>query len=202
MTTSPFSFGTLILGGGALLLTAFLLVGFLLPGTWEARRALRVDAPPEVVFSHLDAPSAWRAWTALPDTGLTLEGPERGRGARMRWNHPECGSGSFEIVEAQAGGRVAYAVEVQEGAMRTDGVLELTPDEGGTLITWTERGDFGWNPLMGYWSLFMGRAQGRELEKNLAGLAELLSATPDGTTPADSVPAGVGPSPPRVIEVP
>jgi uncharacterized protein YndB with AHSA1/START domain len=194
MTDSPFSFGTLILGGGALLLGAFLLVGFLLPGTWEARRSLRMDAPPEAVFSHLDAPTAWREWTALPDTGLTMEGPPRGAGARMRWNHPEWGSGIFEIVEAVAHTRVAYAVAVQEGTMRTEGELELRADGGGTLVTWTERGDFGWNPLMGYWGLFMGRAQGRELEKSLTALAELLTAGQDEETPADSLPAGVEPS--------
>ena len=190
MNQSPFSMGTIVLGGGALLLMGFLFVGFLLPGTWEATRSLHIDSAPESIFPHLDSPTAWRGWTALPDTGLTMEGPPRGAGASMSWHHPEWGTGSFEIVEAQSPTLVRYTVEVQEGTMRTDGVLELTRDEGGTLVTWTESGDFGWNPLMGYWGLFMGRAQGRELDKNLAGLAQLVGTAPQEEAPADSVSTG------------
>ena len=190
MNQSPLSMGTIVLGGGALILMGFLLGGFLLPGTWQATRSLHIDADPASVFPYLDSPTAWRGWTALPDTGLTMDGPPRGAGARMSWHHPEWGTGSFEIVEAQSPTLVRYAVEVEGGAMRTDGVLELTRDEGGTLVSWTESGDFGWNPLRGYWGLFMGRAQGRELEKNLAGLAGLVGMAAQEEAPADSVSTG------------
>ena len=172
----PLSFGTLILGGGALLLGVFLLGGFLLSGTWEVSREAVLDAHPEEVFPYLDGPEGWRAWTSLPDTGLTLEGPERGVGARMAWNHPEWGSGAFEIVRADAPTMVGYTVLVEDGAMRTDGSLELTDEGGSTRVSWTESGDFGWNPLMGYWSLFMERAQGRELEKSLQRLSDLVTS--------------------------
>jgi hypothetical protein len=190
MNTSPFSPGTLILGAGALLLGAFLFVGFLLPGTWEVTRSIEIDASADVVFPHLDSPSAWREWTALPDTGLSFEGSDRGAGARMAWHHPEWGSGSFEILEARSQELVRYLVEVEGGAMRTSGTLRLDPAEGGTVVTWTETGDFGWNPLMGYWGLFMERAQGAELEKSLERLGRAVKESANETAPADSLSTG------------
>ena len=190
MKQLPFSIGTVVLGTGAVVLMGFLFIGFLLPGTWTASRELVLQANPEQVFPHLDSPTAWRAWTALPDSGLSFEGPPRGTGARMSWDHPAWGTGSFEIVEAQPHTVVRYVVEVEGGAMRTEGTLELSAQDGRTLVTWTESGDFGWNPLMGYWALFMERAQSRELAKNLVRLGEVVATSGQEEAPADSVSTG------------
>ncbi|HKJ01612.1 MAG TPA: SRPBCC family protein, partial [Longimicrobiales bacterium] len=167
MTPSPISPGTRILAGGALVLGLFLAVGFLLPGTWSAERTTTLHAPPETVFPLVDAPRAWRRWTAWPDSGLVAQGPDRGAGARLVWDDPELGDGSFEIVAVEPLRSVRYEVRVQGGGMHTDGTFLLEPEGAGTRVTWREEGDFGRNPLMGYWARFMARAQGRELEKAL-----------------------------------
>jgi uncharacterized protein YndB with AHSA1/START domain len=179
----PISIGVKVLGGGAALLFLFLAVGFFLPGTWAAQRTVRLDAPPEAVFPLVDAPDAWRRWTAWPDSGLSARGPERGVGASLVWNDPDLGNGSFEIVEVEPLRTVRYRVSVQDGSMRTDGTFLLEPDAGGTLVTWREEGDFGRNPLMGYWARLMARAQGRELVKALARLDSLARTE---TAPAGS----------------
>jgi len=88
----------------------------------------------------------------------------------MSWNDNELGNGTFEIIEAAPPNRLRYRVEVQGGSMRTEGTFTLRPEGAGSRVTWREEGDFGWNPLMGYWALFMARAQGRELEKALGRL--------------------------------
>ncbi len=178
MSASPFSVGVRLLGAGAALLLLFLGLGFALPGTWAAERTAVLSAPPEVLFPLLERPAAWSAWTAWPDSGLAAGGPERGVGARLAWDSRDLGSGSFEIVEAVAATRVRYRVAVQGGSMRTDGTFTLAREGSGSRVTWREEGDFGWNPLMGYWALLMGRAQGRELEKALARLEE--AAAPAG----------------------
>ena len=182
MSASPFSLGTRILAVGALLLLLFLGVGFLLPGTWSAERTAALDVPPEVVFPLVDAPRAWRRWTAWPDSGLVAEGPERGVGARLVWDDPDLGDGSFEIVAVEPLRSVRYRVRVEGGSMHTDGTLLLEREGAGTRVTWREEGDFGRNPLMGYWARLMSRAQGRELEKALMRLDELArtEAEPDG----------------------
>jgi hypothetical protein len=178
VSASPFSLGVRLLGAGTALLLFFLGLGFALPGTWAAERTAVVSASPEVLFALLERPAAWSAWTAWPDSGMAAGGPERGVGARLAWDSRELGSGSFEIVEAVAATRVRYRVEVQGGSMRTEGTFTLAREGPGSRVTWREEGDFGWNPLMGYWALFMERAQGRELGKALARLEE--AAAPAG----------------------
>jgi hypothetical protein len=183
-----FGLGPLVLGTGAFILGLFLFVGWLLPGTWSAERSIVLAAPPAVLFPLVDAPESWRRWTPWPDSGLVASGPAHGVGARLSWNDPELGEGSFHIVEALPDSLVRYRVEVQGGSMRTDGTMHLRPEAGGTRVVWKEQGDFGANPLMGYWARFMSRAQGAELEKALERL-ETVAEGGDGekkAAPADS----------------
>jgi hypothetical protein len=188
MSPSPFSFGTKILGGGAVLLTSFLLVGYLLPGTWEAEASLLVPSDTEALLPFLDSPEGWQKWTPWPEVGVERSGPERGAGARLAWDDPELGAGSFTLGTSNAG-RIEYSVEVGEGAMHATGEVTLAAEGGGVRVLWHEEGDLGWNPLMGYWALSMGRAQGEELAKGLerlaalvaeAAIAELQGSAPDG----------------------
>ena len=173
MGAGPFSIGAIVLGGGALILTGILLVGFLLPTEWQAEASAELDASPEAVFAYLDSPEGWQAWTPWPDSGVVRIGPERGRGSGLTWDDPELGSGRFEIVSVQPMARVAYAVEVNDGAMTTTGSFELRPSGTGSAATWRESGDLGRNPLMGFWAFFMTDAQASEMEKGLARLDSL-----------------------------
>lgn len=173
---SPFSLGTKILGGGAVLLFGVLALGVLLPTDWEASASRVVSAAPDSVYALLDSPEGWRAWTAWPDSGLVRSGPEGGTGAAIAWNDAELGEGSFRIVEAVEPELVRYEVEVSGGAMRTAGTLSLTPVEDGVRVDWREEGNLGRNPLMGYWGFFMEDAQTAELERSLGRLDEAVSA--------------------------
>ena len=174
---TPFSIGVVVLGGGALVLSALLLIGFLLPTDWTAEASSRLPAAPSEVYALLDSPEGWQAWTPWPDSGLVRDGPERGVGAELRWDDRELGSGSFRIVEASADRRVGYEVEVAGGSMRTSGTVTLRPEGSGVRVEWGESGDLGRNPLMGYWAFFMSRAQTAELEKGLIRLGEAACAT-------------------------
>lgn len=187
----PFSVGVVVLGGGALLLSALLVVGFLLPADWQAQASALVPAPADEVFAFLDSPEGWQAWTPWPDSGVVREGPSRGAGASLRWDDPELGSGSFRIEEATPSERVVYTVEVSGGAMRTRGSLALAPEEGGVRVRWHEEGDLGRNPLMGFWALFMERAQSTELEKGLERLSAVVTGAPEAEAPADTGSTGV-----------
>lgn len=172
---SPFSLGTKILGGGAVLLFGVLALGFVLPTDWEAGASQVVSADPDAVYALLDSPEGWRAWTAWPDSGLVRSGPERGTDASITWNDPELGEGSFRIVDAVRPEHVRYEVEVSGGAMRTAGTLTLTPIQNGVRVDWREVGNLGRNPLMGYWGFFMEDAQTAELERSLGRLDEAVS---------------------------
>ena len=168
----------ILLAAAASVLVLFLGIGWILPGTWSAERSAVLDAPPSAVFPWVDSPSGWQRWTPWPDSGVVREGPEHGTGAKLSWDDAELGDGSFEIVEARPDSLVRYRVVVQEGAMYTDGTMRLSASGAGTRVEWREEGDFGSNPLMGYWARFMERAQGAELEKALVRLGSLAEDAP------------------------
>ena len=167
--------GCMILGAGAAVLLVLLGIGWVLPGTWSAERSTVLQAPPSAIFALADTPEGWKRWTPWPDSGVVREGPARGAGARLSWNDEQLGDGSFEIIQAEPDSLVRYRVVVQKGSMHTDGTLRLAAEDGGTRVLWREEGDFGANPLMGYWARFMERAQGAELEKALRRLDELAA---------------------------
>ncbi|MDH3424075.1 MAG: SRPBCC family protein, partial [Gemmatimonadota bacterium] len=149
MNTSPFSIGVKILGAGAVLLSTFLLIGFLLPGTWESEASLLVPSTADEVLAFLDSPEGWQEWTPWPEVGVERSGPESGAGAQLAWDDPELGSGSFTLGATRPE-RVEYSVEVGEGAMHATGAVTLTPENGSVRVLWQEMGDLGNNPLMGY----------------------------------------------------
>jgi uncharacterized protein YndB with AHSA1/START domain len=178
MGRGPFSVGVIVLGGGGLLGVLFLVVGYLLPTDFEATAEHVVDVPAEAVFRYLDSPEGWRDWTSWPESGLERSGPARGEGARLAWNDPELGTGSFTLTEVTAPARVAYRVEVGS-SMVTEGAVDLAQEPDGVRVTWRERGNLGRNALMGWWALFMDSAQSEELVK---GLERLETVAREGTT--------------------
>jgi len=184
MIRGVFGPGTLVLGGGALLLVGFLAAGFFLPGTWEATAEASIDAPIDSVQALIESPEGWRRWTPWPDSVAPGPGPRRGPGSSMTWADPELGSGAFRIEQVEGGPSdsgprtVTYSVEVEGVAgdvLLTAGVVTLEAAGGSTRLVWREEGDLGSNPLMGYWALFMERAQGTEMGKSLDRLAEVAT---------------------------
>ena len=171
-----FSFPLKVLATASALLIAALVVGIVLPGRWEVERTVVVSAPPPAVFPWLDDPHRWDQWAPMGDVESTFSGPARGSGATRSWDHPEMGDGKFIILATREDREVQYRVEVQEGTLVTHGTLRLTPEGAGTRVTWTEMGDFGWNPLMGYTALGMDRMQGNQMENALRRLSELAAA--------------------------
>lgn len=165
--------------GFAGVLGALLLVGLLLPATWSAEADLVMNAPRERIFPLLNEPRRWDAWSPW-DVPFEYEGPSAGPGATRTWDAPALGSGRFTIVESRPPEALAYRVDVDDGALVTEGdfTLEATPD--GTRVRWRERGDFGRNPWMAFVALGMSDRQSDELARGL----ERLSAAVDSAAGA------------------
>lgn len=164
--------GTLALASGA-----FVVVGILLPGRVEVVRSVQVRAAPETVFPFLNEPAAWDDWAPWGQIESRAEGPASGPGARRVWDDPSVGSGSFAIVDALPPSRVDYLVEVEDGALRFEGTIAVEsgdPASGMSTVTWTERADLGWNPLLGWTALAMDKSQGQALQDSLERLKELV----------------------------
>ena len=166
--------GAKIFGVLAGVLLLYLLLGVFLPGTWTAQTEARLPARPEVVFPFLNQPNLWMRWNAVPDSGLEPVGGTSGVGAGLEWDDPRYGSGRFMIQESRPPRFVQYQVLVEDGALTVTGRLELSPDGTGSLLQWTEEGDFGWNPILGYAARGMGDSQREAMEAGLEVLRTLL----------------------------
>lgn len=170
--------GAKIFGLLSALLILYLLLGLLLPGTWEAEVEQLVNAPPAKVFPLLNEPGAWPRWSPMPETGTATFGARSGPGAGLRWDDPQYGKGEVTILDSQENRLVEYRVEVEGGALEVQGTLRLEPIKDGTRIHWKESGDFGWNPLLGYAARSMGSSQRQAMAESLETLARILAASP------------------------
>jgi len=168
------SIGARIFGTLAGLFILFLLVGLLLPGSWEAQAEAAFPAPPEAVFPLLERPDQWTLWMPLPPSGVQSFGPPAGPGAGIRWNDPHYGEGEFRILESEETARVLYEVVLEGGSIQIRGALTLSPEDGGTRLQWQERGEFGRNPLLGYTARGMARSQGEAMRTSLENLRDVL----------------------------
>jgi len=165
-----------VVGFLAGLLILFLLIGWALPGTWQATRTRTFSVPADSVFSWVSDLDYWPRWMAWE--GVAMEPVPGSGGLRKQWDDPALGSGTLEILSATPDTEVRYQVQVQ-GGLRTLGTFHLRPDGPGSRLDWIEEGDFGRNPLLAYFALAMHRLQGNEMDKSLDRLDEALSGTPD-----------------------
>ena len=161
-----------ILGG---LLCLYLLVGLLLPGKWTARQEAVLPHTAAEIFPFMNRVEQWPEWMPMPESGTEVTGPPQGAGAGLRWDDTRYGRGWLQITESRSDSKVSYTVDVEEGALRIQGVLSLKPDGSGTRLSWEESGDFGWNPLLGYAARGMGRSQGEAMRASLEKLALILA---------------------------
>jgi hypothetical protein len=80
-------------------------VAYLLPRHVVVEREVVIDAPPEVVFDHVNSLQAFSEWSPWgdydPDMQVMYSGPETGVGNTMEWtsDHRNVGNGRQEITE-------------------------------------------------------------------------------------------------------
>ena len=175
------SLGAKIFGAVSGLLILFLVLGLLLPGTWEAEADAVLPAPPHLLFPFVNRMDRWVLWNAMPESGTEPLGPEEGVGAGLRWDDPVYGEGSLEILASEKDTLVEYRVLVEGGSLRISGVLALRPEGEGTRLHWVERGDFGWNPLMGYAARGLAESQGEAMRSGLQSLRSLVERETSGS---------------------
>ena len=169
--------GVIVAGILALLAAAFLVVGILLPGTVEVRRTVEIGASPESVFPFVNDLEAWTEWTSWGEVDSQLDGPVAGTGARRVWDDPSLGSGSLTLVDVRPPARVEYIVEIEDAAIRFAGTISIEANGPGSVVSWTERADLGWNPVLGWTALTLDESQGRQLNESLQRLKRLVEGT-------------------------
>ena len=157
-------------------LVALLVYAATRPNTLSVRRSIKIAAPPEVIFKHLNDFRRWVAWSPYEKKDLTmkrtLSGAQQGRGALYAWDgNQDIGQGTMEIVESSPPSQVAIRLRFTRPFKGENEVLfTLEPDGDSTTVTWSMTGKSAFmSKLIGIF-LNMDKMIGNDFEAGLASL--------------------------------
>jgi hypothetical protein len=149
-----FAMKTLKIAGivvGILVLGVFVLM-ISTPSSSHVESTIIINASTASVFKEASSFKNTEAWSPLskmdPEASYTFEGPERGTGARLKWDGPSLGKGYQEIIETVENTSIKnrFVVEGSPGIFLSEMVLE--PVDGGTKVTWKFDSDYSQTTVM------------------------------------------------------
>jgi uncharacterized protein YndB with AHSA1/START domain len=150
------------------------------PTEFTVARSLKMAAPPEKVFPHVNDLHLWREWSPWakldPNAKNSFEGAASGVGAAMAWaGNNQVGIGTMTITESQPSHLVRMRLDFEK-PMRATNLAKFTfqPEGGGTVVNWVMSGKS--NLMMKSFGLFVNcdRLVGCQFEKGLANLAAVV----------------------------
>lgn len=163
-----------VLGAIVFLAVALAVVGFFLPSSYLVKRTVVVNAAPDKLYPLVATPKRWSDWSVWtkrdPAMKITYFGPESGTGAGWSWDSKTEGKGKMTLTKADPQDGMTYDLYFPDTDSNTHGVMAFTPQGGSTLVTWTNEGDMGRNPLLHYLAAMMDRMVGPDFEAGLANL--------------------------------
>jgi len=172
------------------LLIVFVLVvvvGALLPAHGHLERSVEVSSPLRQIFDSVDTFRRFPEWSALrrldPQTKMTFEGPESGKGARVKWTSasPQVGDGALEIASTEQDSKVVMALTNMWSGDDKKYTVTLTPSQNGktVVINWAYDADYGWNLQWRYAGLYINGDPASQIQTNLTNIAAMLASFPN-----------------------
>jgi uncharacterized protein YndB with AHSA1/START domain len=194
-----------ILIGLVALIVLFVVVGFLLPRQFKVEREITITAPQIPVYQMVSAPTNWPKWAVWnkrdPNMKLTFSGTGAGAGAKWSWESKTEGNGAMEFTEADSPRRIVYRLSFPDMGMESKGELKLTAvNDSVTKVTWNNEGDFGANPVMRYFGLFMDKLVGPDFEAGLSSLKTLVEKQVADELKAKAESAAAAPAAPATTD--
>jgi uncharacterized protein YndB with AHSA1/START domain len=147
-------------------------VPFALPSSKTVTRSRFVAAAPETLFAAASSTSGYQVFNPYKDMDANLKvkpfGPEAGVGAGFAFESKD-GKGTSTISAVDANKSITYQIDL--GFMgKPVQVIELTPENGGTRVTWSVTSQFGLNPMGRVFGLFMDGMLGPHYELGLKNM--------------------------------
>lgn len=171
---------------------AVLILGFVglvasRPATFEIKRSLLINAPPDVVYAQVANFNAWQAWSPWdamdPAMKRTYDGPASGVGAHYAWEgNDKVGKGEMKITDAKPGEHLGidlHFIVPFEANNRTD--FEFAKTGEGTTVTWLMSGKNNFGAKAATLFMDMDKMVGADFEK---GLASMKTASEKAATDA------------------
>jgi uncharacterized protein YndB with AHSA1/START domain len=164
-----------------------LIVGVLLPAHGHIERHVEVSSPLRQIFDSVDTFRRFPEWSALrrfdPQTRMTLEGPESGQGARVKWSSTvqQVGDGSLEISSSEQDSKTTMTLDNAWSGENKAYTITLVPAQNGKTVTinWAYDVDYGWNLIWRYTGLYINGDPATQIQLNLSNIAAMLASFPN-----------------------
>ena len=164
------------------ILAILVIVAYLLPRTYMVERSIVINADKEIIYDYLCDLNKWEEWTPWSedmDSTMTMEVTGNCEvGAMQKWSD-ESGDGQLIVTEMVPYQLIKYDLSFYEGKYTSQGTMTIDPqDEGGYLVTWSDEGDLGYNPMHRYLGLMMDSQIGTSFQEGLENLKKVCEAAP------------------------
>jgi len=143
-------------------------------------RQIKIAAPPERVFPHVNELRNWEAWNPWgkldPNCQMTYSGPPAGVGASYSWSgNSKIGAGRNTITESEPGKFVRFRLEFLKPMVATNSAeFTFRTDGDGTVVTWTMTGQRSFGGKLFGMVLNCDKMCGDQFEKGLAGIRSVV----------------------------
>jgi hypothetical protein len=165
----------------SILMTAFVLGGFLLPRDLKVSRSIIIRASALEVYDQFQSFKNWETWGPWfqrdPFLEKKFEG-ESGLGAVMSWKSKTEGEGRIKIVSARTAQSLRMAADFGQSGDANLSIDLENAGEGLTKVTWEFQTDFGQNMAKRYFGLFFGGTVRDDLDEALRNIKEKLEKSP------------------------
>ena len=156
-----------------------IVVGLLLPSSYEVSRSVVIAAPQARVHEFCGNLKSWPLWTPwfTGDPDMTVQyGPTTtGEGAHWSWSGYN-GNGELTFTRCDPAWGVAFEMFLNDHRQRTEGSLQYGTAPAGVEVVWTMAGEHGWNILSRYFGLSMDYLVGPMFEEGLEKLKAVVEA--------------------------
>jgi uncharacterized protein YndB with AHSA1/START domain len=159
----------------ALAIAVILILAAMKPDTFSVVRTASIGAPSEKLLALISDFHQWRKWSPWedrdPDLKRSYSGAERGKGAVYAWEgNKNVGSGRMEILDA-APPRIVIKLDfLKPFEAHNQAEFTLTPQGGGTSVTWTMHGPAPFMFRVMHVVMNMDKMVGKDFEAGLANL--------------------------------
>lgn len=166
------------------ILAILVVVSYLLPGKYHVERSIVITADKELIYDQFCDFNNWENWTpwgVKMDSTVTYEiiGSPCEEGAIQSWTGNVIGEGQLLITSTVPDERMEYELSFEGGKYKSDGAFIIEPEEEAYILTWTDEGELGYNPIARYMGLMMESMIGPDFEKGLKNLKVYVESLPD-----------------------
>jgi len=162
-------------------------VGVLLPSHGHVERTVEVSSPLRQIYDSVNTFHRFPEWSALrrldPQVKMTFEGPEAGKGARVKWSSaaPQVGDGSLEIAQTDQDSKVVMSIDNAWSGDNKAYTVTLVPSQNGKTvnINWAYDADYGWNLIWRYAGLYIHGDPASQIAVSLSNIAAMLASFPN-----------------------